>query len=1678
MVLESSSVTYRYPTPVSPESKALDSNVSSPVAKDPEPKSHMQGRSSSRTVNDAAVALSASDPEAADVPSHNTSLVPVVVIPGLASPSQRVHYETFPDIDARIGRGDDSPSKRRNREDLRVEEEVLALNVDQREKADAALRYCQDLIAEIFEAEDRLQSDTSGAVTADAADFFISGIVGERELPLLTRGIQHRLERAIHKAISASRFNAIPVEHLGRVQRLCEGAVTAADGISLGVVGGWTEDDLEKWVNRIASVENGLQASRILLRIMTAGREEKQLYSEDLLQTVMNTVKHVVDSCLVPIAEARNIGQDTESFGIYAAHKKPLSALVQLSSKVLLLLGELLVKVDVAEGAITAVEFLCARLIFVENGHSEKESALGVQKFELLRRTAMDVLAKIFARHPDQRTFIFDEILTSLEKLPVTRQSARQFKLVDGKPIQLVSALLMRLIQTSATRSTHRSTTTCDNLVSANNRHEQDGASDSGEGDADVDQDQEAETDRASESAHDDKMQGLIRLAKPLHDGAQANAHYLVKFMVQRALSSTKTGDQPYRSLLDIFTEDFIGVLGSTDWPAAEMLLRALLSNIVSLMENEKSTAPSKNMALDLLGVMGSGISDLKIHVRSACRSLDVNESELSTRLVQLFEDLVDEKTDDTDFLEFDGPYRIVLEYLQARDVDDAQLQSACGFHLTQWAKNTWTACGADRGSDNAGREVLVTLSSRLKHMILDKKWLENEYESETVATTQARLACALITLNSPFCRAYKRIFSILLKSMTSDHATVKSKSLKSILQLLEKDPSVLDRGNSVMVSIMRCTLDASPLVRDSALVLIGKCLALRPTLDGEVCDRVIERTADAAIGVRKRAMKLLKDIYLRSNVGDNKPYIADALLQRINDTDESVSDLARQTFEDIWISPFHSTLSAKVESVQSRLAVKSQTLLIVKTVQRGEGVLSVLHSLLQSVLSNDSKNAVLNFQVCKAMVAVMFDSIIDSDELSGRPTQAHVLQTLTVFAKASPKLFDAEQLELLQPYVANLSNTDDLLIYRSVIVIFRHVLQHMSSLQHGFLRAIQDALFSSIAKVGRMELNEISSCLWTIDSILNNTDRLVRLTTSVLKGIYVAKDLSPADDTPESAARSAGAVNRVKRLVLIAGYFGKYCDFDQNAKSFKEEFPWWKGDSVAGLVVDIICPLTTPKQPASIRETALESISMICQFWPRQYLRSDTNSAFEIVFDSGDTRLEHIVLSGFQDFFALEEKRSETGAEIPVGSGIVNGSDRLDKTYMATDHDGASTSIAQRFLQHILRIALSSVGELSLTATQVIASINRQGLVHPKECGPALVALETSPNAKVASIATQEHRALHQKHESMFEKEYMRAVRRAFMFQKEVIRDTQGFTTQPFASKLRLLFDVLKTGNDRVRRKFLGNVCMRLDFELSKLNSAGGIPAALEYARFCVENLAFFEYSRIDELLYLVACIEKVVANTGTVVANAIETEVLKDRPQPGHDGGMTTADTGKQHLDSSVDLQRLRHLTVASMILMLMWETRSFLQRLWGLRKYKETKTKPATKEVNKSPVKTAFVTGDKFVEKIKGIMSVLCTHTTQLDHCRTFLELLNVDNDLKVASETEDNDISKASARYETPSEERNLRSPSLPPSGGVRAMKRKGSGSIASTPRKKRVKPQTSKKKTGSVSRSKDSDDEWD
>ena len=94
-----------------------------------------------------------------------------------------------------------------------------------------------------------------------------------------------------------------------------------------------------------------------------------------------------------------------------------------------------------------------------------------------------------------------------------------------------------------------------------------------------------------------------------------------------------------------------------------------------------------------------------------------------------------------------------------------------------------------------------------------------------------------------------------------------------------------------------------------------------------------------------------------------------------------------------------------------------------------------------------------------------------------------------------------------------------------------------------------------------------------------------------------------------------------------------------------------------------------------------------------------------------------------------------------------------------------------------------------------------------------------------------------------------------------------------------------------------------------------------------------------------------------------------------------------------------------------------------------------------------------------------------------CAAFVELISVDNEVKVNSDNEDNlDIDVMAAGYDTPSESSGRKSPSVVASGGGKGGKRKASVSAGATPRK-RGRP---KKPVSFNSAAADGDDEdgWD
>ena len=1474
-------------------------------------------------------------------------------------------------------------SRKRKREEYDSNRDLLGQSLGHRERSNAAFHDLKRSFQEVFNAEQVLLDSRSNN------ELVYFSLDGE---PTLSSAAQQKIQSLLGKSIELDCFKQVPLGDLLHIVRLSEGALKHAESVELKLDETWGQSEVELWFQLLPEVDAGLKAARTLLRMMCGGREDKQLYSEGTIELALNLFKHVLDGIIVPLAELRNTA---EIFKLLSPQRALIAHVLTTCQRLFTLMTTLISSIDTSDTVMNTLEFAASRLVFVETAHSEKDSVVEIQRFDALRLVAMDMLSQVFLLNPAQRQGIFDDILTSLEKLPVTKQRARQFKLVDGTSIQPVSALIMRLVQASAgkvddSKANKRALT----LTEADDGEQMVGDS--------VPAHQASaftiNTEEEGSENHTAAIQELQDAVSPLMDSAKANANYVVNFIVRRALKSTKTGDSPYRNLLDLFVEDFTSCLNNPDWPASELLLRTLAGMMISTVHGEKISAPSKNMALEVLGVITAAVSNLRSYVRKTANSLDGSEGgDLGMFLVDLGLAALTMRNRPELMVSWAGPYRATLEHLEERHSEDPHLSSAISFLMSEWSDRVCKGYNACDDDEDERDHKYGQLGYRLRMMIHDRRWLVTEFSFKSVSPKLARLAYAITLLRSQLCESFSYVLNILLTSMSSDQATVRSKSLRSINQVLETDPSILDGDSAVVQRILQCAKDSSTQVRDSALGLVGKCVAMRPALEETMTETVIERFTDAGVGVRKRAMKLAKDMYLRNPSKVVRSAIANALLYRVNDPEESVRDLALQTIEEIWFTP----LQRGETSAASKTSLADHVALMVQTVKQGSRHLpDVLHKVLQSMLAPGSKSAPVTSEVCAKLVESMFDMVNNSDtEDPSVPSGSDALQVLMIFANADPSLFNFEQISLLKPYIESIGTNEDIAMMRAVIVIYRRVLPQLSKAHTQFLEYVRTKLAPSITKLSRLLLDDVFACLWSISVLLEDKGPLTRLVVSVLKNMAMLRSLNPKE-VPFQQLR------RFDRFCLIAGMAGKHCDLDSNLDIFKTQFPKWNGTSVSKLMIDTMVFFAAPQWPFDMRKASLDGVGLVCQSWPKNFNAHNVYDTFRQVFDEQNPILESMVLRAMKEFFTIEEQRSEVAKAEETANKAADTPKKRELTVMGgTSHDDAASGTTQRFLKDITRVCLGSQDEHAFLAIEVLASINRQGIVHPKETGVTFMTLETSPSAKISEIAYLGHKMLHEKHESAVEREYGRALQAAFAYQHDIVKDTRGATTDPFAAKLHLWMEVLKVSNSSKKQKFLDKLCGLVDFDLAKLNASEEVPAHLQFSQFLIENMAFLEYNTIGEVQAIVAAAEKMFSTTGAPVAHAIESEAFQMRMDVEHNS-QVSPDGQPAPEGPVVDIMRLRQLTTASMVLLALWEARTYLRRLYGMgTTRRDPKAKAMAKDLNKSPVKVQGVTGDKFWEDISHVMTSLSSRERMMETCRALVELMNVDRELKIADEDEE-------------------------------------------------------------------------
>ncbi|KAK3294918.1 uncharacterized protein B0H64DRAFT_464040 [Chaetomium fimeti] len=1547
--------------------------------------------------------------------------------------------------------------KRGKREDLDGDD-LYGDSLDMRQRADAALHELRLFLHNAFQAEGHALAQQYGNEMAI--------LVADNEATL-TAAAQSKAQTLLAKAISLNCYKRVPLDQLLRLLRLSEGALRQVDSLEIKVDESWGAAEVDQWFQQLPLLETAMRAARTSLRMMCGDREDKQLYPEDVIERCLNLCKRLIDGVVLPIVELRSTQNTAELFRAISSSKKKIIALFTDCQKLFSLMSTLISKVDTSDTVTNTLEFAASRLIFMETANAEKDSVIDTQKFDGLRLVAMDMLSQIFLLNPSQRQGIFDEILTSLEKLPLGRR-ARTFKLVDGNSIQPVSALIMRLVQTSAGKVDEGKGKTRRGMA-AEDEQDLNGAQHTT---------QESFTIRDEDhgaSQHSTAIQELDSIATSLLDTAKANASYVIKFIVNRALKSTKSGDTPYRNLLDLFVEDFTTCLDNPDWPASELLLRLLMVMMVNLVENDKSGVPAKNMALELLGSMGAAISKLRGHVRKVASALDARDAdELGMFLSELAASALELKSRPDHMVAWTGPYRATLEYLESRFSEDPHLASAIAFIISDWGAKVCLCYDSFEDDFRERDQELGRLAYRLREMVQDRRWLSNEYSFKNVRISQAKLSYSITLLRSQLCEAFSGILNILLNSMASDQPTVRSKSLKSINQVLETDPSILDGDSVVVQLILRCSNDSSTQVRDSALGLIGKCIGMRPALEERMTETVVDRFSDAGPGVRKRAMKLAKDIYLRNHNRVLRSAIANGLLHRVQDPEESVRDLARQVIEEIWFNPFHSGEN----STASQISLAEHVSLMVQTVKRGS-VATVLDKVLQTLLAPESKAAAASMEVCTKLVASMFDLVDNGDSNDpSTPSGRDVLQVLMIFAKAEASLFTFEQLRLLKPHITSISSSEDLAVSRAVVVIYRRVLPQLSSAHAQFLADVRKELLPVVSKVTRALLDDVMACLWIISTLLETSEHLARLVLSSLTAIQKLRIMSQRDPLDQLKTR------QFDRYSLIVGMAGKHCNLDSHLELFKKGFPKWNGDTASKLMVDIVVPFAAPAQPLDVRKAALDSVGLVCQASPRNYVSANIYTTFQQVFDDQVPALESMILRSLKEFLFTEETRSEQASEAPTINGSKSEKKRELTVIGGTNYDDVASATTHRFLREVTRIATSTQDDHAFLAVEVLASINRQGLVHPKETGVTFITLETSSNARISELAFLEHKSLHGKHETVVEREYVKAIQSAFAYQRDIVKDPRGATANPFTPKLHLLMEVLKISKSKNRQKFLEKFCTQVDFDISKLDISEEIPPHVQYSRFIVENLAFFEYVTVGELHCIVSAMEKLVTSTGATIAQAIESEVFQVRmdvieptpsqqqPQPELTQSAGEAQPPPEPLlatqaEPTIDLPRLRQLTAGSMVLLALWEVRTYLRRLYGMgtTNRREGKGKLQPKDLSKTPVKVQGITGDKVWEEMATIMTALTDRARMMGTCKALIELMNVDKEFLVPAEEEDDLDADADAEADPLGLESGLEDDDMAgqqqPAG--RGRKRKAQGGAGPKKKKARSSSQEPKKR---------------
>ncbi|KAF8648994.1 hypothetical protein AX16_006108 [Volvariella volvacea WC 439] len=1299
------------------------------------------------------------------------------------------------------------------------------------------------------------------------------------------------------------------------------------------------ESDLEGLTKTFDVARDSVLAADCIIGLLGSDRLTKQLYSEELITTCLGTIKNQLTKLIYPFIEnstpdafmygsanysallrylvlakgsspssnnTKNLGSTVES------HRKQLGEVFQILSGVLFKITKLVDAESVAmsDSIIIQSVFIAIGPFFVveptEGGGGDGTGAGGEGKTGIgadkkrkdgnagnavvktfgksamrgLRLETLSLIRIIFANHENQRSWIIEEILTSLIKLSDTKQKAGQFKLRDGRSIKTVSALLLQLVQTSAhdIRIEARKIQKARQDKFALKRQESI-------------VDSQGRNRKASESFLDDSDHDEIRLYGSGLESATKAAKTIILFLTQRSGRGKLTknsNEAEYRTIFDNLMSDLLVVHNWPEWPAANLLLSIASKFMVSSLDDVKSTNQTDNnaartMALDHLGVIAA-------HMRTSALKVQQQGVEGGFRGLKPLDELV--STGDLKGLEkLLTAHRDLATHLCRRAHEDQAYDSAreltavtLGQELASAIRTINMRIDGEDDDDNASSvkdpSKLLALGKKLKASLGDI-WKDpgvDVFDSlqDDVGSVD-RLAEEIGTIQS-MRSSFQPILGVILMALDAPPIFMRTKALRALGQIVTSDATILSATN-VRRAIESHLLDSSPAVRDAAVELIGKYMIDAPEVAGNYYQKIADRIADTGLAVRKRVIKLLKSYYTVTDSTTHRIDISTRMVLRMLDEDDTVKDLAVKNLEELWFpnmttGPNTATTRhrggqlASVTQSDDKMGLQGKVAVIMGTAANFKDRQSPLEEMLRKIIFEKSEAEVAALharyeEICETLI----DGLVDASDLPGF-TVINCIRTIYLLASAYPSILSGSRASTLLPYLKNASTPEEQTTSDYLLKIFKASIPHMPKTAAKFGQELQAALQPMIIKPsgGSLQvLQETVACLCAVvQSLTHDFSRLINLVKSC--------NLRLQDAINKKQTLEAKEIRSLCILIFILALLGQHCDFDKlrsenDTPGLTAEINVISRGPIIEHLYDSLLKLYNKFDIPSLRGRILQCLGFLFRAQPTLMTEERSATIMDSIFASSEEEGHGRVLKIIQEFLISEaekhaakekDKMKAKGKQVEVN---VNMEELVGNTEGFAD-SGVSSAVVQRYINPIIAAALSQNVQIQAAAVDILTFTVKQGLTHPLQSFPVIVALETSPSPTLSNRASALHSILHGKHSSLLNARFTASARSSFDYQKKIASGpVHGFRVQgsiPVAM-LQRWYSLVREKRPS-RQDFLKAMVKVFEENPAYQSSQDDV----DFTRYMAENFSAFEYKTQEEVLTVIKHLTRILSTTG----------------------------------------------------------------------------------------------------------------------------------------------------------------------------------------------------------------------